>query len=32
MSWENYEGAIEYLTGILDACVAYPKATIYIST
>ena len=29
--WGNYEGALNYLRQLRDACAAYPKATIHIS-
>lgn len=29
--WGNYEGALDYLRDLRDACAAYPNATIHIS-
>ncbi|MEU9208502.1 hypothetical protein AB0D27_11245 [Streptomyces sp. NPDC048415] len=29
--WGNYEGALDYLRRLRDACVSHPKATIHIS-
>ena len=29
--WGTYEGAIEFLSGIINACESYPKAEIFIS-
>lgn len=29
--WGSYEGARDYLTDLLDGCVAHPKTSIYVS-
>jgi hypothetical protein len=29
--WGDYEGALDYLRRLMDACAAHPKATIWIS-
>lgn len=29
--WGNYKGARDYLTDLLEGCVAHPKTTIYVS-
>lgn len=29
--WGSYDGALDYLTRLRDACIAHPKAVIYIS-
>lgn len=29
--WGNYEGARDYLSDLLEGCLAHPKSTIYVS-